>query len=149
MNTNLLADMHNKLEGYVYNHGGERYDDAAQTITICLERGYHKLPELEFNRVAFRILKNLKVDRYRKADMQDRYLPMIATPEEHHDMQKEFFFEDMISELDDIEQQALRLNMVDGWSMKDVAEKLGVSHPMARKIKMVALRKLRQVHFAA
>lgn len=147
MNTDLLLDIQNKLEGYVYNHGGDRYDDAAQTITICLERGYHELPELEFKRVAFRILKNLRVDRYRQAALQDRYFPVIVRPDQMDDHHRDMFFEDIISNLDLIEQQVLTLNMVEGWNMKSVAEKVGISHALARKIKMVAVQKLRDTYF--
>jgi len=143
MNAELILQIQNKLEGYVYNHGGDRYDDAAQTISICLQRGYHELPELEFKRVAFRILKNLRVNRYRQLDLQDRYFPVIARPEQTEDLHREMFFEDMISQLDPTEQKILTMNMVDGWNMNDVAKQMGITPSLARKRKMVAIKKLR------
>ena len=144
MNTNDLLDIQDRLRGFAHNKGGDPADDAAETISICLEKGYDKLPDDEFVRVAFTICHNLIKNRYRRANLDNKYFPVIATTDKTTDDISDVSFRDLIAGLDELEQTILTLNMVDGLRMHEVAERVGLTYGMARKKKMIAIAKLRQ-----
>ena len=146
MTTNTILEIQDRLRGWAYKRGGDPADDAAETISICLAKGYDKLPDDEFKRVAFAICGNLIKNRYRRKSLDEKYFPVIAMADSTTDNIPDVSFFDLIAELDDLEQKILTLNMVDGLRMHEVAEQVGLTYGMARKAKMVAIAKLRQVH---
>jgi RNA polymerase sigma factor (sigma-70 family) len=149
MNINELLDFQDRLRGFAHNKGGDPADDAAETISICLEKGYDKLPDDEFTRVAFTICGNLIKNRYRRKNLDTKYFPVIATTDKTTDDTSDVSFLDLIAGLDKLEQKILTLNMVEGLRMHEVAEQVGLTYGMARKTKMIAIGKLRDQHIAA
>ena len=149
MNTNELLDFQDRLRGFAHNKGGDPADDAAETISICLEKGYDKLPDDEFVRVAFTICGNLIKNRYRRKNLDNKYFPVIATTDTTTDDISDASFFDLIAGLDKLEQKILILNMVEGLRMHEVAERVGLTYGMARKAKMIAIAKLRDQHIAS
>jgi len=146
MNTQQLLDIQDRLRGFAHNKGGHPADDAAETITICLQKGYDKLPDDEFIKVAFTICHNLIKNRYRRQNLDTKYFPIIATTDTTTDDTSNTTFHDLINKLDNLEQKILTLNMIDGLPMNEVAQHVGLTYGMARKTKMRAIHKLRQIH---
>jgi len=143
MNTNELLDFQDRLRGFAYKKGGDPADDAAETISICLEKGYDKLPNDEFTRVAFAVCSNLIKNRFRRKSLDVKYFPVVASADSTTDDTSDVSFFDLIAGLDKLEQQILTLNMVEGLRMHEVAEQVGLTYGMARKAKMIAIAKLR------